>query len=181
MSVWIPSHYCIYCGGPAEEWEHVVPRSLIKIYDGVGILQREYLVRSCESCNRTVSDRIFRTLKEKMEWLRKRRSLPLSMPWDELLGKWLTVDLVASPLPENDGSIYFARNLVECDITRSVEKWPTPYYTRRKCLNCGETIIMKTRRFCGSVCRSGYIVGIRRIRREKLIYKYKKCIEENST
>lgn len=88
---------CYYCGVPATEKEHVVPRSLLEklnvLQDGEVMRDlcypgRVLLVPSCSECNRILGKKYFKTLGERRHFvkaqLRHKYQRLLGMPsWSE--------------------------------------------------------------------------------------------------
>ena len=104
---------CHYCGLPATDDDHVVPRSVIKTYESIAdpeLLQslkrhRTLVVPSCRECNCLAGATIQKTLEDRKRFiktkLKKRYRKVLSMPdWNDdeiaVLGPELRQHIAAS-------------------------------------------------------------------------------------
>lgn len=73
MAIWVGrADYCLYCGDPAVEKEHLFPNSAIKRLDVAGVMQYEFLAPTCYRCNRIASTNIFSTVGEKIDFVQAR-------------------------------------------------------------------------------------------------------------
>lgn len=70
----ISPYDCIYCGEPAEHIDHVLPVRYSNWRDHLTPEEREQLVTvpSCAECNMLASNRAFRSLIEKRDYIRQR-------------------------------------------------------------------------------------------------------------
>lgn len=66
---------CIYCGGIALEWDHVIPVKLLRP-DSRGTKNRyqddDWIVAACTECNDLLSDRMLHTVPLRAGWLYNR-------------------------------------------------------------------------------------------------------------
>ncbi|WP_419923561.1 hypothetical protein [Candidatus Poriferisocius sp.] len=60
---------CVYCGDPAEEWDHVVPASWTDLIPSRASNAEDRVVQSCKWCNRTLSDLALFTIPKRAEYL----------------------------------------------------------------------------------------------------------------
>lgn len=69
---------CYYCGQPATDLEHVIPRSVLRKLSGSPGVKQELIrgrvltVRSCHECNMLVGASVQETLIERKEYLKDR-------------------------------------------------------------------------------------------------------------
>jgi len=65
---------CYYCGMPATEKEHVIPKAILRAFEDVGIEEiisrRKLLVRACRECNALLGSTYQTTLAERKAFLK---------------------------------------------------------------------------------------------------------------
>ena len=168
MAIWlITSGICVYCGKPAQEAEHVVPRSIIKALYKLGIMQLEYLVPSCFKCNRVAWAHYFETLQEKIKFVQDRQGIE---KWrhPSLTEKIESAPLVTRSLSLEEAGKSSALRGVETRIMLgedgrpldsflddSMREWVVKKMTR-PCSKCGMTFVSlseNTRVYCSDFCR----------------------------
>ena len=83
-------HQCAYCGIPATDVEHVIPKSFIQ--DRMLSTDKDYhkmiLVHSCNECNILASNKVFKNFHEKRRFIREKvkdryRDLLLAPDWSD--------------------------------------------------------------------------------------------------
>lgn len=168
MAIWlITSGICVYCGKPAQEAEHVVPRSIIKALYELGIMQLEYLVPSCFKCNRVAWAHYFETLQEKIKFVQDRQGIE---KWrhPSLTEKIESAPLVTRSLSLEEAGKSSALRGVETRIMLgedgrpldsflddSMREWVVKKMTR-PCSKCGMTFVSlseSTKAYCSDFCR----------------------------
>ncbi len=85
-------NYCYYCGMPASAVDHVIPQSLLRMYDRIAdpeiydalVRRRRLTVPCCHECNCLLGATIQKTIQKRKQYLkerlRRRYKKLLSMP-----------------------------------------------------------------------------------------------------
>jgi hypothetical protein len=64
-----PTHWCAYCGEPADTIDHTVPVSFVCGHFRFASRHRFQKVQACRECNTLLGDRIFATFTERKAFL----------------------------------------------------------------------------------------------------------------
>lgn len=66
------SEPCVYCGMPADTRDHFIPQAFVYKIADFGVPINDLIVPACRECNSTAGDRIFKSLKEKRIYIKRR-------------------------------------------------------------------------------------------------------------
>jgi hypothetical protein len=111
---------CVYCGGPREVLDHVLPRSKARLaFNNPDYRKQTFLVTSCKLCNQIAGDKVFSSFVKKAQFIQAHRIVN----WDEML---VTAPIVARYLARIElgiyslgGSDYFSRRSSRIERGRS--------------------------------------------------------------
>ena len=74
--------YCVYCGDPPNQKEHVLPQSKIWMFQGDYV---SWILPACQECNYIAGGNLFRTFGDKTEYihikLKKKYKIALNCNW----------------------------------------------------------------------------------------------------
>jgi hypothetical protein len=91
---------CVYCGGPREVLDHVLPCSKARLaFDNPDYRKQTFLVTSCKECNQIAGDRAFSSFVKKAQFIQAHREVN----WDEIL---ITAPIVARYLARIESGMY---------------------------------------------------------------------------